>query len=56
MTIERATAEARRAGVSENAIVCGAASLVPFVAMGRLAAVTPELALALEYDVEAALE
>ena len=54
--LEWSTSRALAAGASEDEIADVLLAIVPVVGLGRVAAAAPELAMALGYDVEAALE
>ena len=55
-SLQRGVTDAMLAGVTEDEIVCCLVSLVPALGSARASAVAPDLALALGFDLDAALE
>jgi hypothetical protein len=56
VALQRAVSDAQLAGISPDEIVRCVVSLVPTLGVARMSAVVSNLALALGYDVDAALE
>jgi 4-carboxymuconolactone decarboxylase len=55
-SLQRAVTDAALAGVTDDEIVCCVVSLVPTLGSARTSAVAPDLAMALGFDLDAALE